>query len=164
LKYDRAGGGSDDDDDDDDVGDSVSCVWAGVPVAIANAPSRGGRREPWTEAAARQRLRLAHCNAIALFFFRHYIQHAVAARLEARGLLVLLAPLAGSREAGQEAIEHGGLRVDSRTWDASGAPEAARERCGCQLAGAQSTKWQQAIIIMRREAKCPARGWAIAVR
>ena len=72
--------------------------------------------------------------------------------------------LAGSREAGQEAIEHGGLRVDSRTWDASGAPEAARERCGCQLSGAQSTKWQQAIIIMRREAKCPARGWAIAVR
>ena len=98
MKYDRAGGGSDDDDDDDDVGDSVSCVWAGVPVAIANAPSRGGRREPWKEAAARQRLRLAHCNAIALFF--PTLQHAVAARLEARGLLVLLAPLAGSREAG----------------------------------------------------------------
>ena len=131
--------------------------------SIANAPSRGGRREPWKEAAARQRLRLAHCNAIALFFFPT-LQHAVAAGLEARGLLVLLAPLAGSREAGQEAIEHGGLRVDSRTWDASGAPEAARERCGCQLSGAQSTKWQHAIIIMRREAKCPARGWAIAVR
>ena len=54
MKYDRAGDGSDDDDDDDDVGDSVSCVWARVPVAIANAPSRGGRREPWKEAAARR--------------------------------------------------------------------------------------------------------------
>ena len=51
-----------------------------------------------------------------------------------RGLLVLLAPLAGSREARQEAIEHGGLRRVSRTWDAPGAPEAARERCGRQLA------------------------------
>ena len=51
---------------------------------------------------------------------------------------MLLAPLAGSREAGQEAIEHGGLRVDSRTWDASGAPEAARERCACHLVGAHA--------------------------
>ena len=50
--------------------------------------------------------------------------------------LVLQAPLAGSREARQEAIEHGGLGLDSGTWDASDAPEAARERCGCQLAGA----------------------------
>ena len=35
-------------------------------------------------------------------------------------------------------IAHGGLGVDSRTWDASAAPEAARERCGCQLAGAHA--------------------------
>ena len=52
--------------------------------------------------------------------------------------LVLQAPLAGSREAGQEAIEHGGLGLDSRTWDASAAPEAARERRGCQLTGAHA--------------------------
>ena len=33
-------------------------------------------------------------------------------------------------------IAHGGLGLDSGTWDASDAPEAARERCGCQLDGA----------------------------
>ena len=35
-------------------------------------------------------------------------------------------------------IAHGGLGLDSRTWDASAAPEAARERRGCQLAGAHA--------------------------
>ena len=134
----------------------------GSPLLSPMPPAAAGAGSPG------QRLRRARGSAwhtaMQLHCFFPTLQHAVAAGLEARGLLVLLAPLAGSREAGQEAIEHGGLRVDSRTWDASGAPEAARERCGCQLAGAQSTKWQQAIIIMRREAKCPARGWAIAVR
>ena len=65
------------------------------------------------------------------------LQETALANIEL-GLPVLQAPLAGSREAGQEAIEHGGLGLDSMTWDASDAPEAARERCGCQLAGAHS--------------------------
>ena len=60
--------------------------------------------------------------------------------------LVLQAPLAGSREAGQEAIEHGGLGLDSGTWDASDAPEAARERCGRQLAGAQAAADKKLLV------------------
>ena len=84
---------------------------------------------------------------------------------------MLLAPLAGSREAGQEAIEHGGRGRGSRTWDASDAPEAARERCGRQLAGAQAAADKKLLVSqmatgnnMKRNEMSRPGSWAIAVR